>query len=439
MSEKKILLLGAGLVTKPLVDYLLNVPGFRLTIATRTVSKAEAMIQNHPQGVARSLNINDEAALENEIKQHDLTISLLPAAMHPIAARFCLKHKKHLVTTSYVSPVMKEFHKEALANGLLFLNELGLDPGIDHMSAMRIIHDVQSKGGNVSGFRSYCGGLPAPEANTNPLGYKFSWAPRGVIIASTNSARFLWDGTLKGIPGKELFTQNHPLEVGGMTFEAYPNRDSIPYHELYGLNEIRTMFRGTLRYPGWSKTMKTLVDIGYLDLTERQFQVTTYDGLLRQLIGTSNKDLRAAVAEKMNLPIDHFVLDRMEWLGLMSPDPLPKGINNTLDMFAEKCFEKLQYAPGERDLIVLHHIFDVELNGKHQTMTSTLIDYGIPNGDTAMARTVSIPAAIGTRLILQDKINLRGVLIPVNPEIYNPILDELEELGIRCVEKTLDN
>ncbi|HPQ39549.1 MAG TPA: saccharopine dehydrogenase C-terminal domain-containing protein [bacterium] len=438
MSEKKILLLGAGLVTEPLVQYLLAIPDFRLTIATRTVSKAEKLLKGHPHGIAKALNVSDEARLEAEIRDHDLTISLLPATMHPVAARYCLKHGKFLITTSYVSPQMKAFHDDARAKGLLFLNELGLDPGIDHMSAMRIIHAVQNAGGKVTGFRSYCGGLPAPEANTNPFGYKFSWAPRGVILASRNPAHFLWDGQIKDVPGVDLFTENHRLDVGGMTFEAYPNRDSMPYQDLYGLKNVRTMFRGTLRNTQWCKTMKTLVDFGYLDLEEKQFKATTYEDLFRELTGVGTGDVRALAAEKSGLSEDHFALDKMAWLGLFSRDSLPEDTHTALDFFVHKCLEKLQFEPGERDMIVLHHIFDAEIDGELKTITSTLIDYGIPNGQSAMARTVSLPAAIGTKLVLQGKISLTGVQIPVHPEIYNPVLDELEKMGIRCVEKGLE-
>ncbi len=438
MTEKKILLLGAGLVTEPLVKYLLDIPEFSLTIATRTVSKAEDLLQGHPRGVAKSLNVRDEIALENEIRDHDLTISLLPATMHPVAAKFCLKHKKNLMTTSYVSPAMQAFDADAKEAGLLFLNELGLDPGIDHMSAMRVIHDVEKQGGKVTVFRSYCGGLPAPEANTNPFGYKFSWAPRGVILASKNSAHFMWDNDVKQVPGDDLFTVNHPLEVSGMEFEAYPNRDSMPYQDIYGLHDVRTMYRGTLRNKGWCKTMKSLVDFGYLDLTEKTYKAANYAELFLEMAGESQGDARKLASEKAGIPENHFVLDRMEWLGLFSSDTVPENTNTALDFLVHKCLEKLQFQSGERDMIVLHHIFEAEIGNETRHITSTLIDYGIPNGQSAMARTVSLPAAIGAKLILQGKIDIKGVHIPVQPNIYNPVLDELEKLGIRCEEKIVD-
>ena len=437
MSNKKILLLGAGLVTRPLVKYLLDVPEFNLTIASRTVSKAEALVGGHPRGIAKSLNVKDEAALESEIQDHDLTISLLPAPMHPIASKYCLKHKKHLMTTSYVGAPMTAFNQDAKAAGLIFMNELGLDPGIDHMSAMKIIHSVADQGGKVLSFRSYCGGLPAPEANTNPFGYKFSWAPRGVLTASTNSARFLWDGELKEIPGVDLFTENHLLKVDQFQFEAYPNRDSMPYQDLYGLHDVKTMFRGTFRNLSWCVTLKAMVDLGLMDQTVREFKATTYKGMLAEVIGSDESNLLEAVSKRIGHPTNHVSIENIKWLGVFDDRPLPKDMESVVDAMVPLCIEKMSYEPGERDLIVLHHIFDVELGGDKKTITSTLIDYGIPNGDSAMARTVSLPAAIGSKLILQGKIKETGVLIPVQPDIYNPILDELENMNIICVEKEL--
>ncbi len=251
MIMKRILLLGSGLVVEPLVEYLLNEKNLYLTIATIEFEKAVKMLRGSSEGQAVFLDAANENDLEKQIKDHDIIISLLPAPMHPKVARLCLAHGKNMVTASYVSPAMRALDDDVKKAGLIFLNELGLDPGIDHMSAMRVINHVEDMGGMITGFRSYCGGLPAPEANTNPLGYKFSWAPRGVFVAATNNARFLWNGEIKETPGNKLFHSYETLPVQDMIFEAYPNRDSIPYIEVYGLNNVQTMFRGTLRYPGW--------------------------------------------------------------------------------------------------------------------------------------------------------------------------------------------
>jgi saccharopine dehydrogenase-like NADP-dependent oxidoreductase len=262
---KKILILGAGLVSRPMVRYLLDVPDFEVTVASRTVSKAQELVGAHQRGRALALNVDDDAALGRLVSESDLAVSLLPYTYHVKVANHCLKHRKPLVTTSYVSDAMRALDGQAKAAGVILLNEIGLDPGIDHMSAMKIIHDVQKAGGKVASFMSYCGGLPAPEANDNPLGYKFSWSPKGVVMAGRNDARYLKDGKEVFIPGPELFGNRWPLKVAdGYEFEAYPNRNSLPYIETYGLKGVGTMLRGTLRNPGWCATLKAIADLGVL-------------------------------------------------------------------------------------------------------------------------------------------------------------------------------
>lgn len=439
---KKVLVLGAGLVTRPLVRYLLEKAGHQVTVASRTVSKAEALIGGHANGKAVALLANETAKMADLVAKHDLAVSLLPAPLHPVVADLCIKNGKHMVTTSYVSPKMKEMDGPARKAGVMILNELGVDPGIDHMSAMRIIHDVQRRGGKVISFKSYCGGLPAPEANDNPFGYKFSWSPRAVCTAGKNNARFRENGKEVNIPGPELFANHHPVAAEGVgTLEGYPNRDSLGYIDLYGLKGVETMFRGTLRYPGWCETLKKIVDLGLLEETPTTYPAgTTYAkytaGFLKK---PSTGNLRGDLAKQLGLDPSSKVLDRLEWLGLMSDDPLPNtGAETTpLDMLAARMQEKMPYRPGERDMIVLLHRFLATFpDGKREEITSTLIDYGQPKGDSSMARTVSLPAAIGARLVLDGTIKMTGVHIPVVPEIYNPVLDELETMSIKCVEKT---
>ena len=440
-GTSKILLLGAGLVTRPLVQYLLDIPDFRLTVASRTPSKAEALIGGHRHGIPAQFDIElGPEKLDELVENHDLVISLLPAMHHPTVAKAAIKHRKLMVTTSYVSPAMKELDAQAREAGILILNEIGLDPGIDHMSAMRIIHAVEKGGGKVTSFRSYCGGLPAPEANTNPWGYKFSWSPRGVVLAARNSARYLEDGKIVEIPGNDLFDHFHIMKVEGLDapFEAYANRDSMGYIDIYGLKSAKTMFRGTLRNIGHCVTWKKLADMGLFDLEVMHgLKGTTYRGLLAKLAGLPNdKDLEKGLTKKYNLPGDPPVIEKMKWLGLFDEKPLPASEISPLDALVEVFLEKLQYAPGERDMVVLHHEFKAEYPNRKEKVTSSLIDFGIPHGDTSMARTVGLPAAVAAKLMLQGKINLTGVHIPVMPEVYSPVLDELETLGIRCVEKT---
>ncbi|MBD3235797.1 MAG: saccharopine dehydrogenase [Candidatus Eisenbacteria bacterium] len=433
---KRVLLLGAGLVTRPLVQYLLEQPDIEMTIATRTVSKAEKLLEGLSRGKALQLLVDDETALSRLVAEHDLSISLLPYTYHPLVAKLCIQHHKQMVTTSYVSEKMKALDGPAKEAGILILNETGLDPGIDHMSAMRVIHDVQNKGGQVVSFSSYCGGLPAPEDNTNPWGYKFSWSPRGVVMAGRNPGRFLRNGEVVEIPGPELFAHYETATVPGLgEFEGYTNRDCLGYIELYGLQGARNMFRGTLRYPGWCDTWKALSDIGYLDDTPRDdLGGMRFADLMRQLAGAGvDADPKRAAAGKLGLDEASEPMQRWEWLGLFSDEPLPEA-QSVMDVLVARLDAQLTYAPGERDMIALHHAFEAEFPEHREKITSTLVDFGIPNGDSAMARTVSLPAAIATKLVLDGEIRLTGVHIPVLPELYNPILNELDRLGITCKE-----
>lgn len=438
---KKVLVLGAGLVSRPLVRYLLE-RGFEVTVATRTVEKAKVLIEGYAHGKAVPVAATDSAALEPLVRAHDLSVSLLPAPLHPVVAELCIKHGKHMVTTSYVSPAMRAMDGRAKAAGVVLLNEIGVDPGIDHMSAMRIIHDVKRRGGKVTSFKSYCGGLPAPEANTNPFGYKFSWSPRSVCTAGKNAARYREKGKEVQIPGPDLFACRHDVAVPGFgKLVGYPNRDSLIYEELYGLVGIPTMFRGTLRYPGWCETLKAIVDLGLLDESPVTYPAgMTYAEWMEGFVKSgSNGDVKAQVAAQLKLAAGDPIIERLSWLGLFSADKItPAGEPTTaLDVLAKRMEKMMPYAPGERDMIVLIHEFEAELpGGKREAISSTLLDYGIPNGDSSMARTVSLPAAVGVRLILEGKLTSPGVHIPVIPEIYEPVLNELAEMNIRCEEKT---
>ena len=432
---ERVLVLGAGLVARPLVRYLLD-QGYKVQVASRTLSKAEALIEGHPQGEAFTLDVTDTAALERLVEEADLVISLLPYVHHVTVAAICIKHKRDMVTTSYVSEAMRALDGEARDAGIIILNEIGLDPGIDHMEAMRIIDDVHEGGGKIASFYSYCGGLPAPEANTNPFGYKFSWSPRGVLLAMKNPARYLKDGKEISIPAEELFAHYWTVNIEGLgEFEAYPNRDSVPYIEIYGIPETEAMYRGTLRNLGWCGTWKKLIELGLLDEEEQDLQGLTWADLLRRLIGGGSGDLKRELAAHLGLAEDAEVLEKLEWLGILSDEPLPLDHGSALDVIAAKLLEKLQYEEGERDMIVLQHEFVASYPNRKEKITSTLIDFGIPGGDTAMARTVGLPAAIGTKLILQGEIELKGVQVPVVPEVYKPVLTELAEQGIELKEK----
>lgn len=436
MESKRVLILGAGLVARPMVRYLLD-RGFPVTVASRTVARAAALLDGNPLGRAVPFLVDDAAALEPLLADAALVVSLLPAYRHVDVARRCLAHGKPLVTTSYVSPQMQALDGEARSKGLLLLNECGLDPGIDHMSAMQVIHRVKGNGGRITGFISWCGGLPAPEANDNPWYYKFSWSPRGVLVAATNPAHWLEGGAEQAIQAGTLFHNFRIVEVPGAgSYEAYPNRDSASYAPIYGIEGSTTMLRGTLRNPGHCARWDTLVRLGLL-AAEPELDLTgmTYADLVRSCV-PGDGELAADVARHLGLEPGSPHLEALRWLGLLEHDPIPLKRGAPVDVLAELMQRKMPFAPGERDMILLKHEFvaDYPETSRREAITATMVDFGQPGGDSAMARTVSLPAAIAVRMILDGRLTLTGVHRPILPELYEPILAELKELGIEVRE-----
>jgi saccharopine dehydrogenase (NADP+, L-glutamate forming)/spermidine synthase len=437
---KKVLILGAGMVAGPPVTYLLD-HGFQVTVASRTKSKAVNLIGDHPNGIAKEFDITkaSEEELDELVKEYDLAVSLLPYIYHVQVAKSCIKYKKHMVTTSYVSPEMKALDEEAKNAGITILNEIGVDPGIDHMSAKKIIDDVHARGGKLLSFKSYCGGLPAPDAVTTPWKYKLSWSPRGVILAGRNPAKYQEESKIVEIPGEELFDNHYPYPVEGLEddYEAYPNRDSIPYIDIYEIPEAKTMFRGTLRNTGWCRALKKLADSGYMDLEELELPSgTIYSQLTNLLLGKPlDADSRQEFMKKFDLAEDDDIMYRFEWMGLFGNDQIPSTKISPLDALCHQWEKRLQYAPSERDMLIMVHEFEYELPEGRKKHTSTMVDLGIKDGPTSMSRTVGLPCAIGVRMILDEKITDKGVLIPVHKHIYEPVLKELEELNIGFTDR----
>lgn len=433
---KNILVLGAGLVSRPGVRYMLDQDNLFVTVASRTVSKAEALVEGYDNGKAIALNVDNTDELTALIQSNDIVISLLPWIHHVKVAELCLEHDTHMATTSYVSEGMKALDSDVKAKGLLFLNEIGVDPGIDHMSAQKIIDEVHQEGGKVLHFYSYCGGLPAPDDNDNPFGYKFSWSPKGVVLASRNSAQFLENGEIVEIEGKNLFLNSREEDVEPLgQYEVYPNRDSLPYKDIYGLKDALTVMRGTYRNVGWCKTLKAIVDLGLVDDTSRpELSGLSYKAVIESLVGTT-ANVKQATADKLGLAIESDILERFEWLGLFSDVTAPAR-DNYLDILSDLMQEKLYFKDGEKDMIILQHKFIVEnKDGSKDFITSTLIDFGISYGDSSMARTVSLPLAIGVTMMANGKIDLTCVQIPNMKEVYDPVLAELEKLNIKMIEK----
>jgi saccharopine dehydrogenase (NADP+, L-glutamate forming)/spermidine synthase len=436
--SKKILVLGAGLVAGPLVKYLLDQPDYEVKVADIILEKAEKLAGSHPRGQALVFDSRNEAQLEREIQGVELVVSLLPATFHPKIAELCLRNRKNMVTASYVNPQIQAMDGEAKQAGIIILNEIGLDPGIDHMEAMRIIDKLKTKGSIIKSFRSYCGGLPAPEACDNPWNYKFSWSPSGVLRASKSPAVFLEDSKNIEVSSNKLFDSCTNIYIEGLgDFEGYPNRNSLPYIQLYGIDSVQTMFRGTLRYPGWCQTMPYIKKLNLLSEDLIHFQGKTYEGFMRTLLRIpENQEVSKYIASILKLDSDSEVMHRLEWLGLWNEDVITIEKGTALEVLSERMYERMSYRPGERDMIILQHEFvSTDQDGNIEKIISSLVDYGIPFKDTSMARTVGLPAAIGVKLIVDGKIKEKGVTIPVKKELYDPILKELERQGISFTTK----
>lgn len=434
---KKVLILGAGMVVKPIVTYLLDKGNF-VTVATRTRSKAQDMILGHPNGAAVAWTVDNTQALDEMIASHDLTVSLLPWIHHIMVAKHCIKHKKNMVTTSYVKPEMKALDQEAKDAGIIILNELGLDPGIDHMGAMRIIDHVHNHGGKVEEFYSICGALPAPEAATNPFRYKFSWSPKGVVMAGNNDGNYLRHGKVKYIPTQDLF--KNPLSVdfpGVGILEIYPNRDSMPYVELYGIPETKTMMRGTFRYPGWCESLDAMKALKLISSDNYDFTGKTYAEMVAMLIGEADaSNIREKAARFLGLPADAYAIDALEWLGVFGNESMNRQNDTPYEITSDLMIAKMELGREERDMVAMQHVFLASYpDGKREVIKSSMLDFGTLATDTAVARTVALPAAVGVEMILNNEIEVKGVHIPVIPAIYNPILDALEKMNIRMVEE----
>jgi saccharopine dehydrogenase (NADP+, L-glutamate forming) len=433
---KKVLILGAGLVSKPMVDYLFE-EGFEVIIATRTKDKADKLIKNHPNGRAVAWMTEDMESLSAMIKDADLTVSLLPYKYHVDVAKLCLTHRKPLVTTSYVSPAMQALHDEAVKAGVIFLNEAGLDPGIDHMSAMRIIDNVHKNGGRIEEFYSLCGALPAPEAINNPMGYKFSWSPKGVVLASRNGATYLKHDKIVTIAPINLFKDRFTNYFPGVgDLEVYPNRDSVSYVDVYGLKGISTMYRGTYRFKGWCETLDLIKAIGLIDDGDHDYTGKTYKQFVAERAGLPGKDLRSELKNKPGLNPTEAALDSLEWLGLFSDKVMGYGVTSPYEITSDLMIKMMWLGDTERDMVVMQHLFLASYpDGHREVISSRMLDFGSPATDTSIARTVALPAAMAVKMILTGRIKLTGVYRPVLPELYNPILDELALNGIKMEEE----
>ncbi|XDT23971.1 Saccharopine dehydrogenase NADP binding domain [Nakaseomyces glabratus] len=443
---KRVLLLGSGFVAQPVIDTLAATEGIEVTVACRTLANAKQLASASGSD-AISLDVTDDSALDAALGQHDLVISLIPYTFHPNVVRSAIRLKKDVVTSSYISPALRELEPDINKAGITVMNEIGLDPGIDHLYAVKTIDEVHRAGGKIKSFLSYCGGLPAPEDSDNPLGYKFSWSSRGVLLALRNSAKYWKDGKIETISSEDLMASAKPYFIyPGYAFVCYPNRDSTLFKELYHIPEADTVIRGTLRYQGFPEFVKALVDMGMLKDDENAIfsSAIPWNDALKQYLGaksTSREDLVASIDSKTNWKSQEDrdrILSGFAWLGLFSDTKItPRG--NALDTLCARLEELMQYEDGERDMVTLQHKFGIEwADGTTEVRTSTMIDYGKVGGYSSMAATVGYPVAIATKFVLNGTIKGPGLLAPYSPEINDPIMKELKDkYGLYLKEKTI--
>ena len=440
---KNILMIGAGLSASTLIKYLLDHAeehDWHITLGDKECAAAERKINNHPRGKAIFFDANDRAQSWDEISRADLVVSMLPAFMHSLLATDCVKQGKPMVTASYVSEEIRALDAAAKEAGVLLLNEIGVDPGIDHMSAMHVLDKLRDQGAEMTEFRSYCGGLVAPLFDNNPWNYKFTWAPRNLVLAGQGMAQAIVDGTYQYIPYHQLFRRTRRVEVLNYgEFEAYLNRDSVKYRNVYGLDDIPTMVRGTLRRPGYSQTWDIFVQLGLTDdtVTIENSENMTYLDFLNAFIEpdpccTPEENL----AFYTGLNIDSMEMYRLRWLGIFDNKKKIGLKKATPAQILQKLLaEKWAFLPNDRDMIVMQHQFGYKLKGEQRHMISSMIVEGDDHVHTAMAKTVGLPLAIAVKLILTGKLKLSGVHIPITKDIYAPILKELEEHGICFIEE----
>ena len=439
-----ILIFGAGKSASYLIDYLADscAQGDRqLLVADLDPSQAAAKLQRRSNTQAVAVNLAEQYSRRQLIEQADVVISMLPAGLHPIVAADCLELGKHFFTASYESEALRAMRLEIEAKGLLFLNECGLDPGIDHISALKIIHEAKAKGEVIRSFKSYCGGLLAPQSEDNPWKYKFTWNPRNVVLAGQGTSKFIDHGEVKLVPYQQLFKRVETISFPGLgDFDGYPNRDSLNYQAIYGLEQVDTLLRGTLRRAGFCKAWDVFVQLGMTDDTAvLQLPLgSTYRQFLNTFLPWSDQ---LTVEEKLAevIPdLDFPTFEKLQWLGLFESIPLPITEGSPAQLLQAILEVHWSLQPADRDLIVMQHQFEIQTQAGTKKVISSLVEVGQDAVYTAMAKTVGLPLAIAVDLFLKGKISIRGLQLPVVPELYLPILEALEKEGIRFEERVVD-
>ena len=440
---KNILIIGAGKSSSYVIKYLLeksNEEKLHLTIGDISIENATKLINNHKNAKAIIFDVFDKNQRENAIKNATIVVSMLPARFHIEVAKDCLKYGKNLVTASYVSPAMKALDKQVKAKELVFMNEIGVDPGLDHMSAMQVIDKIRNKGGKMLLFESFTGGLVAPESDTNLWNYKFTWNPRNVVLAGQGgAAMFIQEGTYKYIPYHKLFRRTEFLKINNQKFEAYANRDSLKYRETYGLKNIPTMYRGTIRRVGFSRAWYICVQLGMTDdsYSIENSENMSYRDFVNLFLAYSPSDsVELKLRSYLKIDQDDVMWEKLLELDLFNPNKKIGIKNATPAKILQKILEdSWTLQENDKDMIVMQHLFGYEKEGKKEQIESSLIVFGENQNYTAMSKTVGLPLAIATLKILNGEITKPGVQIPIAKEVYEPILKELKNHGIEFIEK----
>ena len=437
---KRVLVLGTGYVVKPLVDYFIDKCKYEVLVASRDNKHSGLIVAGRALGNRVLWSATPPYnELDEMVKGVDLVVSMIPPNMHVIVANVCLNHGINMVTTSYISPEMKALDEKVKKAGIIVLNEIGEDPGIDHMGAMKMINQVKKEGGKIKSFKSYGSGIPSFEHNNNPYGYKFSWSPRGLLTAAQTPATYIQNGQKIEVSGENLFESSWLVDVEGLgTFETYPNRDSTNYIKDYGLEDVSDFYRGLLRHPGYCNSMQSMKDLNLLSNEEsHDLQGVTYKQFTALLIGASgDTDIKQAVSDKLNLKTSSDIIKQLQWLGLFDDEQIPMSKGTNADVLLGLMQEKMTYKDHEKDMIIVHNEAIVEFDNRMEKRIATMKVEGRPFGHSAMSRAVGLPAAIASRLILEGTIRSKGVLKPITEEIYKPILSELAENGYKFEYKT---
>ncbi len=440
---KRILVLGAGRSAPFLIKYLLDNAEHHdwfVTVGDVILEAAEKAVGRHPRGAAIQFDVNDSELRAQIIAAADVVVNLIAPNFQAMLAADCLKHRTHMVSASYCNEQIRDMNQDAVRHGTLILTEMGLDPGIDHMSAISLIEEIRGRGGKITSFRSYGGGLPAPGEVDNPLQYAITWNPRNVVMSGSDGALFLENNAVKIIPHQRLFQQTWPVDVRGLgVMEGYANRDSISYKDYFGLDDVHTIVRGTLRYPGFCETWSQIVNLGLPNenlsipnLAEKSVRDVVKMFLPATVSGGSTESQLAAY---LNINPTGAVMSKLRWLGLFSDEPLGAKGHTSTHMMVHLLNEKLAMPATARDLVVLVHELDVEYDtGRKEQIKSTMIEYGQAGGITAMSKTVGMPLGIAVKLLLNNELPITGVQIPIHPAVYRPILAELASEGLSFTE-----